>query len=269
VGETCHLQLSGLEIRVGSKVLVQDLALSLESGWILGLVGSSGSGKTLTARSLSGLVDLNPGVVKADLEIRTPLEVFRPYQAALGAPQVVRDRAFSHIRGRWITYLPQDSRGALNPLWTVQQHLAISALSPDLPVADALRRVGFPEPRRVLPLYPHELSGGMAQRVAIAQALLRGSRFLIADEPTTALDPTLQQEVLDVLRGVVATGVGLLLITHDLRLLPGFADEVAVMSGGRMVERTHISTLQSRGFEHPAAQELLEATRRIAAGRLG
>ncbi len=267
--EAYRIELKNLQIRVGDRVLVSDAHLGLESRWIVGLVGSSGSGKTLTARALSGLVDLEPGVVSAELTLHGPTQVLRPYQGVLSQGQPARDLAFRSIRGRWITYLPQDSRGALNPLWTVRRHLEVSAESPDTDLGAALTRVGFPNPRPVLRLYPHELSGGMAQRVAIAQALLRGSRFLVADEPTTALDPTLQLEVMDVLRAVVATGVGLLLITHDLRLLPDFADEVVVMDKGRVVERTGIQTLQDGGFEHPAARELLDATRRIAAGRLG
>jgi ABC-type glutathione transport system ATPase component len=109
----------------------------------------------------------------------------------------------------------------------------------------------------------------MSQRVMIALALARGSRFLLADEPTSALDPTIAAEVLDALRGLVTSGIGILLVTHDLRVLPGLADELLVMDRGRIVEKAHPDALLRGQLTDPASARLLEATRRVAGGRLG
>lgn len=274
-----RVALEGLQIRVGTRAgataLVEDAALTLEAGRILAVVGASGSGKTLTVRSLLGLVDLEPGVVRAELEIRVGTRVHRPYDACLGKGRAARDVAFQGIRGVLLGYLPQDATGALDPLWTVGRQLLEAAVlaRPDARASFSsqalLEQVGIPDPDRVARLYPHELSGGMAQRVVIAQALARQSRFLVADEPTSALDPTVQAGVLDELRAIAAQGIGVLFVTHDLRILPGFADDVLVMDQGRTVERLDPHALGRGEIDSEPARRLLEATRRIAAGRLG
>jgi ABC-type glutathione transport system ATPase component len=266
---TDSVALRGLEVRVGERVLVQDVGLDLQAGRVVGLVGASGSGKTLTARSLLGLVDLQPGVVKADLEIQVNGRVQRPYDACLGKPPRARDRAFQGIRGDLLGYLPQDARAALDPLFPVGKQVRDASADGNADPRALLVRAGLPDADRVLRLYPHELSGGMAQRVVIAQALARRSRFLVCDEPTTALDATVQHELLAALRALCAEGIGLLLITHDLRLLPGFADDLVVMDQGRVVERADPNALVSGSLSSQAARTLLRATRRIAGGRLG
>ena len=125
-----------------------------------------------------------------------------------------------------------------------------------------LRRAGLQDSERVARLYPHELSGGMAQRASIALALARGSRFLLADEPTTGLDPTVQEEILAELLSLRDQGVGLLFITHDLRLVPRIADALLVMHQGRLVESLNSGNLDS--LVSPAGRALWTATRRIS-----
>ena len=269
------IRLQGLEIRAGAQVLVRDTALEMSAGEILALVGASGSGKTLTARSLVGLPGPNPGVVAADLLLRVHGVEHRPYSGLERAGRrshrqrlQQQETRFRRIRGGLLGYLPQDARGALNPIWSVQRlvqesiRLAGGVQSPSY----WLERAGFAAPAEVLPLFAHQLSGGMAQRVCIALTLARGSRFLIADEPTTGLDPTVQEEILTELRRSAAEGVGVLLITHDLRLVPRLAKRVVIMHAGRVVERLAADSLDSA--QSAEARELLRATARIAGGQL-
>ena len=129
-----------------------------------------------------------------------------------------------------------------------------------------LERAGLKDVDRVAGLYPHQLSGGMAQRACIALALARGSRFLLADEPTTGLDPTVREAILDELMRLKQSGVGLLFITHDLRLVPRIGDRVLVLHKGRLVDEAAADSLGS--FRSPEAQALWQATKRIAGGRL-
>ena len=272
MAETRHLVMEGLQIRVGEHTLVHDVNLRLESGAIVALVGRSGSGKTLTARSLLGLVDLDPGVVAGQLRITDGNQVHCPYTGVLGGNRQQRARAFAGIRGRLVSYLPQDARAALDPLSAVGKQVRAAARAGERKDTDPkawLRRAGVRDAERVADLYPHELSGGMAQRVVIAQSLAIGSRFLIADEPTTALDPTVKMDVIEALRGAVVDGAGLLLITHDLRLLPELANEVLIIDKGTVTERARPNDFVDDKVQSAAAQRILAATRRIAGGRLG
>lgn len=266
------VQLQDLVIRVGERVLVDHVDLSLAASELVGLVGSSGSGKSLTAKSMLGLVDLEPGVVEGELRITVGAVEHRPYASCRGAGRRARDRAFHAVRGGLVGYLPQDPRDALDPLARVGRQVGsvarLGGHGPDpLPW---LGRANLPQPERVARLYPHELSGGMAQRVVIAQALARGSRFLLADEPTSALDPTVQAAILRELRRLVdEDGLGVLLITHDLRVLPGLADRLVILAAGRVVERTTPEALRDGDVHSEAAVALVEATRAVAAGGLG
>ncbi len=267
------LELARLTVRVGDRQLIHDVGLRLDAGEVVALVGASGCGKTLSALSLLGMVDLDPGVVTADLTIHAGDRVYTPWDGVLGAGARARDRAFADIRGRVVGYLPQDARASLDPLLRVGRQVrdaaALRTANPKEDPRPWLLRAGLPDPERVERLYPHELSGGMAQRVAIAQALARGSRFLLADEPTTGLDPTVQRGILDEIRSLADLGLGVLFITHDLRILPGFADRVLVMEEGHVVERTTPGDLQSGQLTTEPARRLFEATRRVAGGRLG
>ncbi|MEL6347552.1 MAG: ATP-binding cassette domain-containing protein [Myxococcota bacterium] len=262
-----RVRVQDLHIFAGEKPLVRGASLQIEPERIVALVGGSGSGKSLTARASLGLLRFSPGVVSGDVEITVGEETHRPYTA----PPANREEAFSVIRGPLLGYLPQDARAALDPVWTVRQQLTeILKLNHDEPSEETLRlwlqRAGFPTPAEVLPLYPHELSGGMAQRVCVALSLARGSRFLIADEPTTGLDPSVQRALLTQLAALRDQGLGVLLITHDLRLIPQLASKALVMDSGQIVETLAPDALEAA--QTPQARRLVSATARIAAGLL-
>mgnify|MGYP003336029733 CR=1 FL=1 len=244
-----------LRIVAGRTTLVESASLTIPAGEVVALVGSSGSGKSVTARALLGLLPFQPGLVVGRIHVTANGQTWNPRSPA----------DFRPLRGGIVGLLWQDARAALDPLRTVGAqvaeaiHLAHGRGRPE----DALARAGFPAPGRVMDLYPHELSGGMAQRVAIAAAIARESRFLVADEPTTGLDPSVQRGVLAQLSYLAQSGVGVLFITHDLRLLPGFASRVVVMDHGRTVEDA-----PSPAALVGAGRALVEATRKIAGGAL-
>lgn len=269
---TDRLALSELVVHAGRTPLVHGVSLTIDAGELVALVGASGSGKTLTARSLAGLVRARPGVTAGELTLTVDGRTHTPYRQCLGKGERALHRAFADIRGGIVGYLPQDTVGSLDPLWSVGRHLRAALQRADRPLDPTpwLSRAGFPDPERIAHLFPHELSGGMSQRVAIAILLARGGRFLVADEPTTGLDPTVQQGVLDELRRlVVEERLGVLLITHDLRIVPRVADRVLVMDGGHVVERLTPAALQEGALRSAPGRALVEATRRVASGGLG
>lgn len=261
--------LRSAEVRQGERVLLHDVTLECGPGAIVGLVGSSGSGKTLTCRVLLGMVDLQPGVVRGELVVFRGDRELRPYTGCLGAGRRARDRAFREIRGDVMGILPQDAPSALDPYARVGRQIAAAArlakTSPD-PVP-WLVRTGFSpvEAARVAAAWPHQLSGGMAQRVVVAQALARGSRFLLADEPTTGLDAPLQRRILRLLRQLADDGLGVLLVTHDLPSLAEVADRVLLMDGGRVTEELTPIELRSGVARTGPGQSLLGAG--IGAGK--
>jgi ABC-type dipeptide/oligopeptide/nickel transport system ATPase component len=250
-----ELVLERLRVAAGARTLVDDATLRVGAGEIVALVGASGSGKTLTARAALGLLPFTPGWVGGQIRVTTEGRVFTPRAEA----------DFRALRGGVLGLLWQDARGALDPLRTVgAQVTAASRLAGDTGrPEDVLARVGFSDPAQVARQHPHALSGGMAQRAALAVALARRSRFLLADEPTTGLDPSVQRGILAHLAAVAASGVGILFVTHDLRLLPGFASRVVVMDAGRTVEEA-----PTPGALVGHGRALLDATRRIAGGAL-
>lgn len=250
------LHIRGLRVQAARTVLIEDASFDVGAGEVVALVGPSGSGKSLTARALLGLLPFKPGRVGGALRYEVGAQVYQPTQEA----------DFLPIRGEVIGLIPQDAAGALDPRWRVGRHvercLAL-ARQPGDPLP-WLRRAGFTAPEAVADAWPHTLSGGMAQRVAIALALARQSRFLLADECTTGLDAAVQQELLQTFRALARDGLGLLFITHDLRILPGFADRVVLMAGGRTIEEAATpGALQSA-----VGRALVEGTRKIAGGRL-
>jgi len=257
-----RLAMEDLVVRIGDRILVNGASITLNAGRITALVGASGSGKTLLARSLLGLIDLAPGVVQAEYAIDIDGRTLRPYRGILGGGIRKREAAFTPIRGDIVGYLPQDAIAALDPLWTVRKHVeaaALAAFGSGSPAERWLERAGLSDVNRVAALYPHELSGGMAQRVGIAQSLARQSRFLLTDEPTTGLDPTIQAAILGALKDLADSGIGILLITHDLRILTDLADDIVVMHEGAI----------AGSLDSAAGQRLVNATQKIAAGRLG
>jgi peptide/nickel transport system ATP-binding protein len=219
--------------KAGVVKAVDDVTFSVDEGKVLGLVGESGSGKTVTGFSIMGLVDPPGRIVggRVLLEGENLLER--------------RDDAMRRLRGDRIAMIFQDPMMTLNPVLridtqmieTVLAHQAVSRERARELSRAALGRVGIPSPDDRLKAYPHQLSGGMRQRVAIAIALLNNPRVIVADEPTTALDVTIQAQILfEVQKLARETGTAMIWITHDLSVIAGLADEVCVMYAGRIVE---------------------------------
>ncbi|MGQ0675719.1 MAG: ABC transporter ATP-binding protein [Rhodospirillales bacterium] len=235
---TAALEVRGLRThfftRDGVVKAVDGIDLSLERGKVLGLVGESGSGKSVTGLSIVGLVDPPGRVVEGSVRL-DGLEL-----TSLG-PDALRQ-----VRGRKIAMIFQDPMMSLNPVLRVGTQLSM-ALRAHEPLAAgevrrrstlALGRVGLPSPEQCLDTYPHQLSGGMRQRVASAIALLHRPDVIIADEPTTALDVSIQGQILQEMQRLSAeTGVALIWITHDLAVVSSLAHDIAVMYAGRIVEQ--------------------------------
>ena len=219
--------------RAGVVRAVDDVSFSVASGRVLGLVGESGSGKSVTGFSIIRLVD-PPGRIVGGSILYQGRDL-----AQLSEPEM------RHLRGNRIAMIFQDPMMTLNPVLridtqmieTVQAHTKVSHTQARARSRDALGMVGIPSPEERLSAYPHQFSGGMRQRVAIAIALLHRPDVLIADEPTTALDVTIQAQILAEVQKLAADhGTALIWITHDLSVVAGLADEIAVMYAGRVVE---------------------------------
>ncbi|CAM4331222.1 ABC transporter ATP-binding protein [Bordetella muralis] len=239
--------------RAGVVKAVDGVDLSVGAGEILGLVGESGSGKSITGFSLLGLVDA-PGRV-VDGEIRFNGEDLRQVSA----------QRWRELRGNDIAMIFQDPMMTLNPVLrvdtqmieTVLAHRRVSRNQAQARALEVLTKVGIPSPQERLRAYPHQLSGGMRQRVAIAIALLNEPRLIIADEPTTALDVTIQGQILYEMQKLCReTGTGLIWITHDLAVVAGLADRVAVMYAGRVVETGTTQAVISHAL-HPYTHGLI------------
>lgn len=233
---------------------VDGIDFSLRAGKTLCIVGESGSGKSVTALSVMGLVD-SPGLLQPGSEIS-----FRGIDLlSLSGPERRR------IRGRNISMVFQEPMTSLNPVFTVGSQIAENLrYNADLSRADAKRRaiemmalVGIPSPRGRADDYPHQLSGGLRQRVMIAMALSCDPEVLIADEPTTALDVTIQAQILDLLKDLQQRlGMAILLITHDMGVVADIADDVAVMYAGKIVERGAVADVLGQP-QHPYTAALL------------
>jgi peptide/nickel transport system ATP-binding protein len=228
----------------------------------LGIVGESGSGKTMTGRALLRLIR-PPGKIEAD-------EMIFDGQDLMAASE----RQMRALRGRRIAMVMQDPKFSLNPVMTVGAQLTEGLRQRDRLGRDdarkramtALDAVQIRDPDRVMAAYPHELSGGMGQRVMIAMMLIPEPDLLIADEPTSALDVTVQAEVLSILDALVRDrGMGLIFISHDLRLVARFCDRVMVMYKGRVVEELAAADLMAA--QHPYTRGLLNCLPRIGGPR--
>ncbi|MFC1705716.1 ABC transporter ATP-binding protein [Planctomycetota bacterium] len=238
---------------------VDGVSFEVPKGSVLALVGESGSGKSLTALAILGL--LSPQVCVSGGRV---LLCGRDLLTLSG-------RALRAVRGREVGAIFQEPMTALNPVMRVGDQVAEAVLAHErVPPRQARGRaealfeqVGIPEPRERLDAYPYEMSGGMRQRVCIAMALAAGPKLLIADEPTTALDVTVQAQVLDLLgRLGHEQGLGVLLITHDLGVVAEIADEVAVMYLGRLVERAPVAELFASPL-HPYTRGLLRSMPKV------
>ena len=248
--------LSGGGTRSGS--VVDGISFDLAAGEVLALVGESGCGKTKTAEALMGLVPSHLGSVRAK-------------RLQLGEKDLrdLPESALRRIRGREISMVFQEPLTALDPVFRAGEQLAdvfrrhrgLGRQGARLAAIEMLTRVGFADPELILRSYPHELSGGMRQRVIVAMAMACQPKVLIADEPTTALDVTTQAQVMaQLLDLAAAAGTAILLITHDLGIVAQYCDRALVMRRGRIVEEAAVRELFA-GPAHPYTAELLAAAR--------
>ncbi|WP_340119384.1 ABC transporter ATP-binding protein [Pelagibius sp. 7325] len=254
------LSLTDLVVGFGDGAAAVDgVSFTLGAGECLGLVGESGSGKSVTCLSLMGL--LPPRA-----QVRGGAAVFDGKRLFDLEP-----RARAALRGREIAMVFQDPLGALNPVHTVGWQIAealmlnqgLSARQARAGAVDLMARVGIPEPRRRAKSYPHQMSGGMNQRVMIAIAIAARPKLLIADEPTTALDVTIQAQILDLLDDLRRElDMALLLITHDLGVVAQMAERVAVMRHGKVVETGSVDAT-FHAPQHPYTRALLGAVPRL------
>jgi peptide/nickel transport system ATP-binding protein len=232
---------------------VDGISFSVQAGEVLGLVGESGSGKSVTGFSIMGLIDPPGRIVSGSIRLN-------------GAELVgLGEEAMRARRGREVAMIFQDPMMTLNPVLridtqmieAVTAHDKVSEKAARDRAAQALAMVGIPAPEERLKAYPHQFSGGMRQRVAIAIALLHRPGLIIADEPTTALDVTIQSQILaEVQRLARENGTALVWITHDLAVVAGLADRVAVMYAGRIVEQGAVDDVLDRPM-HPYTHGLI------------
>ena len=255
------LAVDGLEVViVNRKVehqILKGISFAIATGEMHGLVGETGSGKSMTARAITGLLPLGGRITAGSIR--------------LAGREVVglSDRDLRAIRGPVVGMVFQNPRTALHPLLSVDDQLAnIIRAHKRVPKAECrntvrehLAMVGISDPNRVAKAYPHELSGGMAQRVVIAAVLVSQPSFLIADEPTTGLDATVQRQILEEIAGLQARlNLSVLMITHDLAIVSQYCDQVSVMHGGLIVEQGTKRDIMLRPG-HAYTQRLIQASR--------
>lgn len=240
--------------------VVEGVSLSVDKGEVLGIVGESGSGKTQTAFSILGLLPDNAQIPSGHI-------VFDGVELVSASGGKISQKRMTELRGKRIAYIPQEPMSNLDPNFRVGYQLVrpmvkllgISKKEAKKRVLNLLDMVGIVNPERVFKAYPHEVSGGMAQRILIAGAISCEPDLLIADEPTTALDVTVQAEVLDLLRDLQKRlGMGMVLVTHNFGVVADLADKIVVMQYGKIVESGDVRTIL-RSPQHPYTQVLLSS----------
>jgi peptide/nickel transport system ATP-binding protein len=238
---------------------VEGLSFEVETGETVGIVGESGCGKSVTAMSILRLIPEPPGKIAGSIRLQG--------RELLALPEL----EMRAIRGNEISMIFQEPMTSLNPVLsigrqigeTLRLHQGLNQRAAQAKAIEALTVVGIPEPARRVREYPHQLSGGMRQRVMIAMALACNPKLLIADEPTTALDVTIQAQILDLMRDLKRrTGSAIMLITHDLGVVAEMAERVVVMYAGRKVEEAPVREIFSRPL-HPYTQGLLGAVPKL------
>jgi oligopeptide/dipeptide ABC transporter ATP-binding protein len=253
------------EFRSGNEIAraVDGVSFVLHRGETLAIVGESGSGKSVTSLSIMRLVPAPPGAITAG-------RVMFNGRDLLGLPE----RAMRRVRGNEISMIFQEPMSSLNPLLAVGEQIAevvclhqgLGRVAARRHAIDMLARVNIPDPGPRALDYPHRLSGGMRQRVMIAMALACRPSLLIADEPTTALDVTIQAQILDLMRGLQEElSMSVLFVTHNLGVVAEIADRVAVMYAGRIVEQGTVAAVFAQPL-HPYTIALLASIPRVAAG---
>lgn len=239
----------------GIKRVVHNVSLSVNRGEVVGLIGESGSGKTQTAFSVLGLLPRGGQIVAGSI-------LFDGQELTTAS-----GRSYDAVRGARISYIPQEPMSNLDPSFTIGsqlvepmiQVLGLSKKAATARAVELLERVGIPNPKITMKKYPHEISGGQAQRVLIAGAVSCGPDLIIADEPTTALDVTVQAEVLDLLRELQKeTNTALLLVTHNFGVVADLCDYINVMQNGRIVEAGGVVEI-FKGAKHPYTKSLLDS----------
>ncbi|MEL0622734.1 dipeptide ABC transporter ATP-binding protein [Marinomonas arenicola] len=257
------LQLDNLSVTFGNFRAVDNISYKVEEGEVLGIVGESGSGKSVSSLSIMGLIDF-PGKVSAD-------QLTFDGQDLLAMPEKQRRK----LTGSDIAMIFQDPMTSLNPCFSVgyqiiealKTHQGGSKKELKQRAIELLTQVGIPAPESRLNNYPHQLSGGMSQRVMIAMAIACNPRLLIADEPTTALDVTIQAQIIDLLIELQRKKkMGLVLITHDLALVAEVAHRVIVMYAGQIVESGPAAEV-FRSPKHPYTQALLASLPESSSGK--
>jgi oligopeptide/dipeptide ABC transporter ATP-binding protein len=244
------------EVRKSLLKAVDDVSLSIEVGKTLGLVGESGCGKSVTAASIMGLVPMPPGKIAGG-------EIFFEEADLLQLPE----SKMKKIRGNRISMIFQEPMTSLNPVFTVgdqvaeviRLHQGLSRRETRDKVIEVFHLVGIPAAKSRITDYPHQMSGGMRQRVVIAMALACNPKLMIADEPTTALDVTIQAQILDLMNKLKEeAGASILFITHDLGVIAEMAQNVAVMYAGKVMEEADVDTLFAEP-KHPYTVGLMRS----------
>lgn len=239
----------------GAREVLHNVSFSLNDGELHAIVGESGCGKTLSAMSILRLLPKNAIITNGSIYFENTDLLKYPL------------KEMEHVRGAKIALIPQDSLSSLNPLYTIgnqlteviQKHQHIYGKQAYNKAIEALESVQIPQAKDRLNSYPHEFSGGMRQRAIIAMALACNAKVLIADEPTTALDVTIQAQIMELLNQIKQNlGTSIILITHDLALVEGFADRVSVMYSGRIVESCNCREFYANPL-HPYSRALLKA----------
>ena len=242
--------------------IVDDISFYIDKGEVLGVVGESGSGKSVTAKSILRLIPSPPGQIVGGEILFESTDILK-----------LDIKDLRHIRGNDISMIFQEPMSSLNPVFTcgdqiieaITLHQKLDNKTARERAIEMLKKVGIQMPEERVDCYPHELSGGMRQRVMIAMALSCTPKLLIADEPTTALDPTIQAQILELIRNVQQElGMSVMYITHDLGVVAETCDRVMVMYAGRIVEKAAVKDL-FRHPAHPYTQGLLKAVPRLNA----
>jgi len=252
------------QTRRGEVHAVNNVSFNLHAGELLGVVGESGSGKSVTMMSLIGLLPSPPADVRGGTVMFEGQDLLR-----------IDDEKMRKVRGGRIGFVFQDPMTSLNPVFAVgfqimeplRKHMGLSKAAARKRAQELLELVGIPDAGRRLDDYPHQFSGGMRQRVMIAIALACEPKVLIADEPTTALDVTIQAQILELMQELrTKLGMGVIWITHDLGVIAGIADRVMVMYGGQVVEHAPVRELFARP-QHPYTKALLTTVPRVHGAR--
>ncbi|WP_047814536.1 ABC transporter ATP-binding protein [Rhodopirellula islandica] len=248
----------------GQVQAVRGISFDVRAGETVGIVGESGSGKSVTNLAMMGLIPQPPGQIDSGTALFQGRDLLK-----------MTDRELQSVRGRHVSMIFQDPMTALNPLMTIEQqmtemtrlHLGLTKKEAAARAVDMLGMVGITSPEKRLRDYPHQFSGGMRQRVMIAMALSCEPELLIADEPTTALDVTIQAQIMDLLADLQERkGTAIVLITHDLGVVAGVADRVMVMYAGRIVEKANVNDLFASP-QHPYTLGLLGSLPRFDTDR--